>query len=318
MRARQTRGRSGGAFSSLILCAIVLARCATAHPALSDVLPAAWTDAAADGGGTARCGAADWINDRAPAVGVLIAAARRRRVQEFEWVLDERKTKSRRARAAVSDLGAVSGTSCRAITCVGGHTAEYRIRRGRMVADASLQPWQLPIFAPRACTSREYRTSVPRQTARRPRCTVDAESRTSEARIFAACCGPAACAFRSVARARHLARPRWRVGDRARHGLGLGGVGREMLRRDHILATDGDASILPFCERNLARNQGGRRRGGRGEAWWGDACGAATGQFDLIGADVVYASDLFRHGARGIVSGLLCTYGCSRTRIRRS
>ena len=37
-------------FSSLILCAIVLACCATAHPALSDVLPAAWTDAAADSG----------------------------------------------------------------------------------------------------------------------------------------------------------------------------------------------------------------------------------------------------------------------------
>ena len=54
-------------FSSLILCAIVLACCATAHPALSDVLPAAWTDAAADSGvdGALR-GAADWINDRVP------------------------------------------------------------------------------------------------------------------------------------------------------------------------------------------------------------------------------------------------------------
>ena len=45
--------------------------------------------------------------------------------------------------------------------------------------------------------------------------------------------------------------------------------------------------------------------------WWGDAGGAAIGQFDLVvGADVVYASDsVLGHGARELsFAGLLCTY----------
>ena len=39
-------------------------------------------------------------------------------------------------------------------------------------------------------------------------------------------------------------------------GLGLVASVARCLGASTVLATDGDASILPFCERNLARNQG--------------------------------------------------------------
>ena len=96
-------------------------------------------------------------------------------------------------------------------------------------------------------------------------------------------------------------------------GLGLVASVARCLGASTVLATDGDASILPFCERNLARNQGDADGAAAvARLWWGDAPSARRlGQFDLIvGADVVYASDsVLGHGARELsFAGLLCTY----------
>ena len=102
-------------------------------------------------------------------------------------------------------------------------------------------------------------------------------------------------------------------------GLGLVSVTASCLGAS-VVATDGDAAVLPVMQRNLLRNLGG----GDGEVavrqlWWGDALAArALGTFDfVVGSDLVYGTDSFHSGGgdgsggagdrTGSFAPLLCT-----------
>ena len=102
-------------------------------------------------------------------------------------------------------------------------------------------------------------------------------------------------------------------------GLGLVSVTASCLGAS-VVATDGDAAVLPMMRRNLLRNLGGSD----GEVavrqlWWGDARAArALGTFDfIVGSDLVYGTDIFHSGGgddnggagdrAGSFAPLLCT-----------